>query len=95
MLLVGHCNLNDLLLLCDLMHLSAVTELDVCLQYLLLQVSVLCMQTLWGGWCIIGPHHRFYFAGDTGYSDTIFKLIRSQYGPFDLAALPIGAYSPR
>jgi len=53
------------------------------------------VQTLWGGWCVIGPRHRFYFAGDTGYNDTIFKLIGSHYGPFDLAALPIGAYSPR
>jgi len=53
------------------------------------------VQTLWGGWCVIGPRHRFYFAGDTGYNDTLFKLIGQQYGPFDLAALPIGAYSPR
>jgi len=52
-------------------------------------------QTLWGGWCVIGPRHRFYFAGDTGYNNTLFKLIGRQYGPFDLAALPIGAYSPR
>jgi len=52
-------------------------------------------QTLWGGWCVLGPRHSFYFAGDTGYNDTLFKLIGAQFGPFDLAALPIGAYSPR
>ena len=52
-------------------------------------------QTLWGGWCVIGPRHRFYFAGDTGYNETLFRHIRSHYGPFHLAALPIGAYSPR
>lgn len=52
-------------------------------------------QTLWGGWCVIGPRHSFYFAGDTAYNDTLFKLIGNQYGPIDLAVLPIGAYSPR
>jgi N-acyl-phosphatidylethanolamine-hydrolysing phospholipase D len=52
-------------------------------------------KTLWGGWCVIGPRYRFYFAGDTGYNDGIFKLIGQKYGPFDLAAIPIGAYDPR
>ncbi|XP_065066673.1 N-acyl-phosphatidylethanolamine-hydrolyzing phospholipase D-like isoform X1 [Rhopilema esculentum] len=49
---------------------------------------------LWGSWIIIGPKHRVYFAGDTGYCD-IFKTIGNLYGPFDLAAIPIGAYRPR
>ena len=49
---------------------------------------------LWGSWCIIGPKHRFFFGGDTGYCD-VFKVIGQKYGPFDLAAIPIGAYSPR
>ena len=51
-------------------------------------------QTLWGGWCVIGPRHRFYFAGDTGYCEA-FRQIGQKYGPFDLAAIPIGAYLPR
>lgn len=50
---------------------------------------------LWGGWCICGPTSRFYFAGDTGYHGELFKQIRQQYGPFDLAAIPVGAYDPR
>lgn len=49
---------------------------------------------LWGSWSIIGPEHRFFFGGDTGYCD-VFKVIGQKYGPFDLAAIPIGAYSPR
>jgi L-ascorbate metabolism protein UlaG (beta-lactamase superfamily) len=35
------------------------------------------------------------FIGDTGYSETIFKQIGRQYGPFDYVLLPIGAYEPR
>ena len=37
---------------------------------------------------------RFYFAGDTGYYHH-FKDIGEALGPFDLAALPIGLYTPR
>ena len=51
-------------------------------------------KVLWGSWSIIGPQHRFFFAGDTGYCH-IFKQIGKRYGPFDLAAIPIGAYAPR
>jgi N-acyl-phosphatidylethanolamine-hydrolysing phospholipase D len=34
---------------------------------------------------------RFWFAGDTGYCP-VFKEIGERCGPFDLAAIPIGAY---
>ena len=51
-------------------------------------------KTLWGSWAIIGPKHKFYFGGDTGYCPA-FKQIGEMYGPFDLAAIPIGAYEPR
>ena len=44
---------------------------------------------------MIGPWNRFYFAGDTGYNNTLFKEIGQKYGPFQLAAVPIGAYEPR
>ncbi|MGH7340802.1 MAG: MBL fold metallo-hydrolase, partial [Candidatus Rokuibacteriota bacterium] len=37
---------------------------------------------------------RFYFGGDTGYYRH-FKDIGAALGPFDLAALPIGSYTPR
>lgn len=51
-------------------------------------------KVLWGSWSVIGPQHRFFFAGDTGFC-SMFKKIGTRYGPFDLAAIPIGAYSPR
>lgn len=48
---------------------------------------------LWGGWAVVGPSRRFYFAGDTGYFAG-FAEIGRRLGPFDLAAVPIGAYDP-
>lgn len=51
-------------------------------------------KTLWGSWVIKGPNFRFFFAGDTGYC-SIFKQIGLVYGPFNVAAIPIGAYEPR
>ena len=48
---------------------------------------------LWSSWAVIGPEERFFFAGDTGYFSG-FAEIGAAYGPFDLAAVPIGAYRP-
>ena len=50
-------------------------------------------ESLWSSWAIIGRDRRFYFSGDTGYFDG-FKAIGSRLGPFDLVAVPIGAYEP-
>jgi N-acyl-phosphatidylethanolamine-hydrolysing phospholipase D len=47
--------------------------------------------TLWGGWAVLGQQLRFWFAGDTGYCP-VFKEIGERCGPFDLSAIPIGAY---
>src|SRR5262249_16599534 len=47
---------------------------------------------LWASWVVIGSQ-RFYFGGDSGYADH-FALIGQELGPFDLAALPIGSYTP-
>jgi N-acyl-phosphatidylethanolamine-hydrolysing phospholipase D len=54
-------------------------------------------KSLWGGYAIRSKNYRFYFAGDTGYTNniSIFKQIGKKYGPFDLSAIPIGAYEPR
>jgi len=49
--------------------------------------------TLWAGWVVVGPTRRFYFAGDTGYFPGLAEIGR-RLGPFQLAALPIGAYDP-
>uniref|UniRef100_A0A7E4VCQ1 Lactamase_B domain-containing protein n=1 Tax=Panagrellus redivivus TaxID=6233 RepID=A0A7E4VCQ1_PANRE len=51
--------------------------------------------SLWSGWAIMGPKHRFFYSGDTGYCDEEFKTLGKKYGPFDLAAIPIGCYLPR
>jgi N-acyl-phosphatidylethanolamine-hydrolysing phospholipase D len=51
-------------------------------------------RTLWAGWAISSPDRRLYFAGDTGYDAATFKAIGARLGPFDLAAVPIGAYVP-
>ncbi|XP_045192292.2 N-acyl-phosphatidylethanolamine-hydrolyzing phospholipase D-like isoform X2 [Mercenaria mercenaria] len=52
-------------------------------------------KVLWCSWVIKGPTKSYYFAGDTGYYDKLFQAIGNKYGPFDLAAIPIGAYEPR
>jgi len=51
-------------------------------------------KALWSSWAVTGSERRFFFAGDTGYFSG-FEAIGSRLGPFDLAALPIGAYAPR
>jgi L-ascorbate metabolism protein UlaG (beta-lactamase superfamily) len=51
-------------------------------------------RTLWGGWVMLHPSLRFYFAGDTGWSQD-FEAIARRFAPFDFAALPVGAYEPR
>jgi L-ascorbate metabolism protein UlaG (beta-lactamase superfamily) len=49
--------------------------------------------TLWSSWSVLGPRHRFFYSGDTGYS-THFKEIGDRLGPFDIAFVKIGAYGP-
>jgi len=51
-------------------------------------------KTLWVGWSIQYKNFKFFFVGDTAYSRD-FKDIGKKLGPFDLAAIPIGGYSPR
>lgn len=49
--------------------------------------------TLWASWVILGPRHRAFFGGDTGYTKS-FAQIGLDHGPFDLTLLPVGAYHP-
>jgi N-acyl-phosphatidylethanolamine-hydrolysing phospholipase D len=51
-------------------------------------------RTLWAGWVIRNKEVSFLFAGDSGYT-LHFKEIGERLGPFDIAAIPIGAYEPR
>lgn len=48
---------------------------------------------LWSSWAVAGQAKRLFFAGDTGYYSA-FKEIGQRLGPFDLVAVPIGAYVP-
>ncbi len=50
-------------------------------------------KALWSSWAVTADDRRFYFGGDTGLFDG-FGEIGQALGPFDLAALPIGAYAP-
>ena len=65
-------------------------------------------RTLWASWLVQGggpkrgghpeqqgctPTQKFWFAGDTGYCP-VFKEMGEKYGPFDVCAIPIGAYAP-
>ena len=49
--------------------------------------------TLWSSWSVVGPQHRIFYSGDTGYAK-LFKDIGARLGPFDLAFIKIGAYGP-
>jgi L-ascorbate metabolism protein UlaG (beta-lactamase superfamily) len=48
--------------------------------------------TLWSSWVVVGPRHRVFFGGDTGYTPA-FAGIGARFGPFDLTLQPIGAYN--
>jgi len=51
-------------------------------------------EMLWAAWVIQSQKKKLFFAGDTAYSESIFRDIGKNYGPFDWALVPIGAYSP-
>jgi len=46
-------------------------------------------ETLWSSWSVIGPEHRFFYSGDSGFSNH-FRLIGDRWGPFDLSIMKIG-----
>jgi L-ascorbate metabolism protein UlaG (beta-lactamase superfamily) len=51
---------------------------------------------LWCSFLIEAGAHRIFHVGDTGYHDgSLYEVLGEDYGPFDLAVLPIGAYEPR
>lgn len=47
--------------------------------------------TLFASWVFVGPRHRIFFSGDTGFHDG-FATTGERYGPFDLTVIKIGAY---
>jgi L-ascorbate metabolism protein UlaG (beta-lactamase superfamily) len=50
-------------------------------------------KTLWASYVIQAGNYRLFYGGDGGYGP-YFKQIGKQYGPFDLALLECGQYSP-
>jgi L-ascorbate metabolism protein UlaG (beta-lactamase superfamily) len=50
-------------------------------------------ETFWSSWSILGPEHRVFYSGDTGFSDH-FRQVGSRLGPFDLGIVRIGQYGP-
>jgi L-ascorbate metabolism protein UlaG (beta-lactamase superfamily) len=48
--------------------------------------------TFWASWVIEWGDQKVFFGGDTGIFDG-FAEIDQQFGPFDVALLPIGAYN--
>lgn len=50
-------------------------------------------KTLWLSWALIGPQHRVFFSGDSGYAQS-FAEIGERFGPFDVIMIKIGAYGP-
>jgi L-ascorbate metabolism protein UlaG (beta-lactamase superfamily) len=51
-------------------------------------------RTLWCGYAVRAPAGSFFYAGDTGFHPE-FSRIGERLGPFDVSAIPIGAYEPR
>lgn len=49
--------------------------------------------TLWSSWAVVGPDHRLFYSGDSGYSK-LFRNIGARFGPFDLGIIKIGSYGP-
>ena len=50
-------------------------------------------KTLWLSWSLIGPEHRVFFSGDSGYGN-LFREIGERFGPFDVNIIKIGSYGP-
>jgi len=89
--------------------IDGVDELDWWESHTVNSLTVVCLPTqhwsartlfdqnrrLWASWAVLGRDRRFYFAGDTGYYASIFREIGRRLGPFDLGAIPIGAYMPQ
>jgi N-acyl-phosphatidylethanolamine-hydrolysing phospholipase D len=49
---------------------------------------------LWGGFVYEGPEGVSYHAGDTAFSESMFREIAERVPRIDWAMLPIGAYEP-
>ena len=48
-------------------------------------------QTLWAGYAFIGPKHRAWYSGDTGFHSSL-ERIGTRLGPFDVTLIESGQY---
>ncbi|MET0967118.1 MAG: MBL fold metallo-hydrolase [Nakamurella sp.] len=48
-------------------------------------------ETLWSGWALLGPQHRVWYSGDSGYFADVAQ-IGERYGPFDITLIESGQY---
>jgi L-ascorbate metabolism protein UlaG (beta-lactamase superfamily) len=48
-------------------------------------------QTLWAGYAFIGPRHRAWYSGDTGFHSSL-ERIGTRFGPFDATLIESGQY---
>lgn len=56
------------------------------------RISPTSSRTLWAGYAMVGPQHRVWYSGDTGYHDELAEIGR-RLGPFDLALVDAGQYN--
>jgi L-ascorbate metabolism protein UlaG (beta-lactamase superfamily) len=52
-------------------------------------------RALWSGFSVQLPSGSIFFAGDTGWAGGDWARAAARRGPYRLAIIPIGAYSPR
>ncbi|WP_447765557.1 MBL fold metallo-hydrolase [Sphingopyxis panaciterrae] len=57
------------------------------------RISTSSNRTLWAGYALVGPKHRVWYSGDTGF-DSDFTRIGHELGPFDLTLIEAGQYDP-
>lgn len=50
-------------------------------------------KTLWASWAFVGPRHKVFFSGDTGFFREMAG-IGDRFGGFDATLLEMGAYNP-
>ena len=87
---------------------SEVIELDWWRDWQLGELAVTCLpavhfsgrglgdrnRTLWASFAFASPTRKLWFGGDSAPGD-VFREIGARAGPFDLALVGIGAYTPR
>jgi L-ascorbate metabolism protein UlaG (beta-lactamase superfamily) len=47
--------------------------------------------TLWAGYALLGPQHRVWYSGDTGFHSQLAEIGR-RFGPFDVTLIEAGQY---